>query len=91
MRRLAKNAGTGNDVITDFVVGQDHIDLRAFHTNFDALVDHDNFGLAGRGHDDHDDPVTLKTEGHDTVLAFADGGTVRIEGVTHLHASDFVF
>jgi Ca2+-binding RTX toxin-like protein len=85
----SKSTGLGNDVITDFVVGQDHIDLRAFHTNFDALVDHDNNGARGGEHDDG--PVTLKTEGHDTVLAFADGGTVRIEGVTHLHTSDFVF
>jgi hypothetical protein len=26
----------------------------------------------------------------DTVLAFA-GGSIRIEGVTHLHANDFLF
>jgi Ca2+-binding RTX toxin-like protein len=87
----ARNTGIGNDVITDFVVGQDHIDLSAFHTSFDALIDHDDNWAGQRGHDDHDGPVTLKVEGRDTVLAFADGGTVRIEGVTHLHASDFLF
>jgi Ca2+-binding RTX toxin-like protein len=86
-----KGAGSGNDVITDFVAGQDHIDLSAFHTSFDALTDHDNNWAGQNGHNDHDGPVTLRVEGHDTVLAFADGGTVRIEGVTHLHASDFLF
>ena len=34
--------------------------------------------------------VTLRTEGHDSVLTFA-GGSVRIEGVVHLTAHDFVF
>jgi hypothetical protein len=61
-------------------VGEDHIDLSAFYTNFDALLDRDNHWAGREGHDDHDGPVTLKTEGHDTVLAVADGGTVRIEG-----------
>ena len=86
-----KGFGSGNDVITDFVAGQDHIDLSAFHTSFDALVDHDKDWAGREGHDDHDGPVILGTEGHDTVLAFAGGGTVKIEGVTNLHASDFVF
>ena len=87
---LSKNGGTGNDVIVDFVVGQDHIDLSAFHTNFTALHGNDKDWFGHEGRDGRDSPVTLTTEGHDTVLTFADG-TVRIEGVTHLHATDFVF
>jgi Ca2+-binding RTX toxin-like protein len=77
--------GNGNDVISDFVKGEDVIDLTAFHTNFHELDDDDR----GRGH--HDNPVEMRTEGHDTVLNFDGGGSVRILGVTHLQASDFVF
>jgi len=89
----SKDAASGNDVITDFVVGQDHIDLSAFHTTFTALHDRDQdwFGHGEIGqHDNRGDPVALTIEGHDTVLTFA-GGTVRIDGVTHLHGADFVF
>jgi hypothetical protein len=35
-------------------------------------------------------PVTLTTEGHDTVLDFAGGGSVRLFGVTGLTAHDFL-
>jgi Ca2+-binding RTX toxin-like protein len=78
--------GTGNDAITDFVKGDDLIDLSAFHTNFHLLSEDSH---AHRHHEDS--PVELRTEGHDTVLDFAGGGSVRILGVTHLQASDFVF
>jgi hypothetical protein len=35
-------------------------------------------------------PVSLRTEGHDSVLSFADG-SVRIDGVAHLRDADFIF
>jgi Ca2+-binding RTX toxin-like protein len=64
--------------IEDFTVGEDHIDLTAFHTSFAELTGH------GTG------PVSLNSEGHDSVLSF-DEGTVRIQGVAHLTAADFIF
>ncbi|HEY6995210.1 MAG TPA: calcium-binding protein [Xanthobacteraceae bacterium] len=73
----------GNDVIEDFTRGEDRIDLSAFHTSFAELIAGD-----GHGHDEH--AVTLRTEGHDSVLAFA-GGSLRIEGIAHLNAHDFIF
>jgi Ca2+-binding RTX toxin-like protein len=75
--------GAGRDVIADFTRGEDHIDLTAFHTSFAELTEHDD-----HGHDDH--AVTLRTEGHDSVLTFA-GGSVRIEGLVRLTADDFIF
>ncbi|MGA7487368.1 MAG: hypothetical protein WBW74_10600 [Xanthobacteraceae bacterium] len=80
--------GAGRDVIEDFTRGQDRIDLTAFHTSFAALTAGDGHGHDGHGHDEP--PVTLRTEGHDLVLAFA-GGSVLIAGVTHLSAHDFIF
>jgi Ca2+-binding RTX toxin-like protein len=65
--------------IEDFTVGEDRIDLTAFGTTFAALTGQ---GSAG--------PVSLRTEAHDSVLSFADG-TVRIDGVPHLDAGDFIF
>jgi Ca2+-binding RTX toxin-like protein len=87
--------GAGRDVIEDFTRGEDRIDLTAFHTSFRELTADDRHGYNGHGHDEHgdgdDDPaVTLQTEGHDSVLTFA-GGSVRIEGVAHLGANDFIF
>ena len=67
--------GPDDDVITDFG-SSDRIDLRAFDTSFRALL---------RG----DGPVSLSVDSDDTILTFA-SGTVRIEGVTHLHANDFI-
>jgi Ca2+-binding RTX toxin-like protein len=75
--------GAGRDVIEDFTRGEDRIDLSAFHTSFRELTADDRHG--------HDEPaVTLRTDGHDSVLAFV-GGTVRIEGVAHLSVHDFIF
>jgi Ca2+-binding RTX toxin-like protein len=87
--------GAGRDVIEDFTRGEDRIDLSGFHTSFAELTGGDRHGHDGHGHDGHengdDDPaVTLRTEGHDSVLTFA-GGSVRIEGVAHLSANDFIF
>jgi Ca2+-binding RTX toxin-like protein len=65
--------------IEDFTVGEDRIDLTAFHTTFAALTGQ---GPAG--------PVSLRSEGHDSVLSFADG-TVRVQDVARLHAGDFIF
>jgi Ca2+-binding RTX toxin-like protein len=77
--------GAGRDVIQDFTRGQDRIDLSAFHTSFAALTEHDHDGHG------HGVPVvTLRTEDHDSVLTFAGGG-VRLEGVAHLNAQDFIF
>jgi Ca2+-binding RTX toxin-like protein len=76
--------GANQDRIEDFTIGQDRIDLTAFHATFaDMTADHKSSHQSG--------PVTVTTEGHDTVLNFADEGSVRIVGVTQLHASDFVF
>ena len=38
--------GSGNDVVTDFVHGQDRLDLRAFDTSFRALKTEDGNGRA---------------------------------------------
>jgi len=73
----------GNDIVTDFVQGEDVIDLTAFHTGFPALV-------AGRANVRNENPIEMRTEGHDTILDFADGGSVRILGVTQLQHSDFL-
>src|SRR5262245_8257398 len=54
--------------------------------SFSALTGGDDHGAR----DDRGDPVRLVSEGHDSVLIFA-GGSARIEGVTHLDASDFIF
>jgi Ca2+-binding RTX toxin-like protein len=83
----AVKAEANHTTIEDFVSGQDHLDLTAFHTSFDALVANQP------GHPEHNggaSTVTLTTEGHDSVLTF-DGGTVRILDVAHMHASDFLF
>jgi hypothetical protein len=79
---------SGRDVIEDFTRGEDRIDLTAFHSSFAALTGHDE-----RGHDGHgrEGPaVTLHSEEHDSVLTFT-GGSVRVEGVAHLSADDFIF
>jgi hypothetical protein len=80
--------GAGRDVIEDFTPREDRIDLIAFHTSFAELTGGDRHGHDGHGHDEP--AVTLRTEGHDSVLTFA-GGSVRIEGVAHLSANDFIF
>jgi Ca2+-binding RTX toxin-like protein len=84
--------GAGRDVIEDFTRGEDRIDLTAFHTSFAELTGGHRHGHDGHGDGDGDDDpaVTLQTEGHDSVLTFA-GGSVRIEGVAHLGANDFIF
>src|SRR5262245_60880870 len=82
----AQGSGPNHATIVDFVRGQDRIDLTAFHTSFSALTGGDDHGA----HDDRGDPVRLVSEGRDSVLIFA-GGSARVEGVTHLDASDFIF
>jgi hypothetical protein len=83
--------GSGNDVVTDFVHGQDRLDLRAFDTSFRDLKTEDGHGEHGQGHRAAaDDRITMHVDGHDTVLEFA-GGSVRITGNTHLHADDFLW
>jgi Ca2+-binding RTX toxin-like protein len=75
--------GAAQDFVEDFTIGQDHIDLTAFHTTF--------ANMTAQQHSGHDcGPVTLTTEGHDTVLAFEGGGSVRLFGVTGLTAHDFL-
>jgi len=70
---------SNHTTIEDFTVGVDRIDLTAFDTSFAALTGN------GPG-----EPVSLRTEGQDSLLSFADG-TVRIDGVSHLTAADFIF
>src|SRR5262249_32252719 len=65
--------GAGRDVVEDFTRGEDRIDLSAFHTSFRELSADDRHGHDGHGHDEP--AVTLRTDGHDSVLTFA-GGTV---------------
>jgi Ca2+-binding RTX toxin-like protein len=67
--------GPNEDVITDFG-SNDRIDLSAFDTTFNALLDGDG-------------PVSLSVDGDDTILIF-ESGTVQVLGVTHLHANDFI-
>jgi Ca2+-binding RTX toxin-like protein len=83
----AFKAEANHTTIEDFVSGQDHVDLTAFHTNFDALTAN---APAHPGHGGDAGGVTLTTEGHDSVLTF-DGGTVHILNVAHMHASEFLF
>jgi Ca2+-binding RTX toxin-like protein len=80
--------GAGHDVIEDFTRGEDRIDLSAFHTNLRELTADDRHVHDGHGHDES--VVTLRVDGHDSVLSFA-GGSVRIEGVAHLGVHDFIF
>jgi Ca2+-binding RTX toxin-like protein len=83
--------GSGNDVVTDFVHGQDRLDLRAFDTSFRDLKTEDGHDEHGQGHHAKDDDrITMRVDGHDTVLEF-EGGSARITGITHLHADDFFF
>jgi Ca2+-binding RTX toxin-like protein len=73
-----KGPAANHTIIEDFTVGEDRIDLTAFHTSFGAMTG------SGAG------PVSLRTEGHDSVLSF-DNGEVRIQGVSRLDAGDFIF
>jgi Ca2+-binding RTX toxin-like protein len=73
-----KGPAADHTIIEDFTVGEDRIDLTAFHTSFAAMTG------SGAG------PVSLRTEGHDSVLSF-DNGEVRIQGVSRLDAGDFIF
>jgi Ca2+-binding RTX toxin-like protein len=85
------SSGSGNDVVTDFVHGQDRLDFRAFDTSFRDLKTEVGHGEHDRGHHAEDDHrITMHVDGHDTVLEF-EGGSVRIMEVTHLHADDFLF
>jgi Ca2+-binding RTX toxin-like protein len=78
--------GSGNDVITDFQAGKDQIDLTAFHASFRALDDnHDGQLESGEG----DGHISVHVHNGDTTLTF-NGGSVRIEGVTHLTAHDLL-
>jgi hypothetical protein len=77
------NQGAGQDFVEDFTIGQDHIDLTAFHTTFADMT-------APHGPGQVTEPVTLTTEGHDTVLGFEGGGSVRLFGVAGLTAHDFL-
>ena len=63
----------------DFTRGEDRIDLTAFHTSLAELTEWERHGHNAHGFGDDNPAVTLRTEGHDSVLAFA-GGSVRIEG-----------
>jgi Ca2+-binding RTX toxin-like protein len=75
---VPKGPAADHTIIEDFTVGEDRIDLTAFHTSFGAMTG------SGAG------PVSLRTEGHDSVLSF-DNGEVRIQGVSRLDAGDFIF
>jgi Ca2+-binding RTX toxin-like protein len=92
----AFKTAANHTTIEDFASGHDRIDLTAFHTTFAQLTAgddhgrHDDPGQHDHGHDDHGGPITLVTAGHDSWLLFA-GGSVRVEGVTHLSANDFIF
>ena len=68
--------GSNQDVIAD-MESNDRIDLSDFDTSFRALKS------------DHG-PVSLSVDGGDTILTFAHG-TVKIMGVSHLDANDFLF
>jgi hypothetical protein len=77
----------GDDIVTDFKQGQDRIDLTAFATSFDQIFGHDHSGQ-------HDDgppgPITAHADGHDMVLSF-NAGSIRLQDVSHLTASGFLF
>jgi Ca2+-binding RTX toxin-like protein len=73
--------GAGQNFVEDFTIGQDHVDLTAFHTTFADMT---------APHSHEAGPVTLTTEGHDTFLTFEGGGSVRLMGVTGLTAHDFL-
>ena len=81
------NPNPGNDVVTDFHFGQDVIDLTAFDTSFRALDDNHNGRLDNGEGDKH---IAVTIDHGDTVLNF-DGGSIRIQDVMHMHASDFLF
>jgi Ca2+-binding RTX toxin-like protein len=81
------NPNPGNDVVTDFHFGHDVIDLTAFDTSFRALDDNHNGRLDSGEGDKH---IAVTIDHGDTVLNF-DGGSIRIQDVMHMHASDFLF
>jgi Ca2+-binding RTX toxin-like protein len=78
--------GAGHDVIRDFGDGHDRIDLTAFCTTFRALDDNRN-GELDRG--EGDGQLSVQHDHGDTLLVFADS-SIRIEGITHLAANDFL-
>jgi serralysin len=81
----------GNDVITDFVHGEDKIDLTAFNTNLSELFgDHDGHANhQNGGGNQNPGPIKITTDGNNTVLSF-EGGSITIENVTHVQANDFI-
>jgi Ca2+-binding RTX toxin-like protein len=80
----------GNDVISDFVHGEDRVDLTAFHTDLSALFGtHEAHPLHHGDAITNSGPITIAADGHDTVLSFV-GGSIRVVGVDHLQASDFI-
>jgi Ca2+-binding RTX toxin-like protein len=81
------NPNPGNDVVTDFHFGRDVIDLTAFDTSFRRLDD-DHDGRLENGEGDQHISVTI--DHGDTVLSF-EGGSIRIQDIAHMHASDFLF
>jgi VCBS repeat-containing protein len=73
--------GTGNDTITDFATGQDHIDLRAFSD----FVNADNVDQWLVDHASQANPadVLITLDGNDSI-------TLKNVALTTLHASDFI-
>jgi Ca2+-binding RTX toxin-like protein len=78
----------GNDLITDFTPGQDHIDLKTYmnvgFTNLDSSAD----GVL----DQHDVGVTVDANHnmHIDLSSYGSSGTITVLGIPSLHASDFV-
>lgn len=73
---IFRYAGSANpDTITDFTSGEDRIDLTAFHTNFAAL--------------------TITDLGDDLEIMYhvgkTDAGTIILQDVNNVTASNFIF
>jgi hypothetical protein len=75
--------GTGNDTITDFAIGQDHIDLRAFFETINPDTIEDWLASTNVQESPIDTDDTLLTLGDDSI-------TLKNVAFTSLTANDFI-
>lgn len=74
--------GDGNDTITDFATGQDHIDLRAFFAVDTGNID-EWLGSHAKTSPANSADVLITLDEHDSI-------TLKNVAVTSLHANDFI-
>jgi Ca2+-binding RTX toxin-like protein len=78
---------SGQDLLLDFGLGNDVIDLSVFRTNFRSLdTNQDKVLEDGEGNG----ALSVLVSGDNTTLVFA-GGSLLVRGATQLTAHDFDF